>query len=136
MVEAVTPSHYRVTSTSRQSAGVSDIPIALLSSSRDGMTRRILRPIIVNNQNNPEATVSVTICHQKRSSRLAPWEDVDCFDLRHLHAGEEVRLHLDSAQTLSLFRELQHLYNIADRGIPWGERNYVVVDEESVLFVP
>lgn len=125
-------SEYVVRSTSNQSADVSDVSLCDPELEKDQLTRRILRPMIVQNPNNPSATVKVCLMHQRRSRKDAEWEDVNSFNLATIKGGQQVRLSLSSEETLRLFQQLQKLYEIGDRGIPFGDHRYVLMDAGSV----
>ncbi len=96
------------------------------------LTRRILRPILVENRHDEQASVHATIMHQRRGSKNTPWYDADSFDLRTLKGGEEVRIELTAGQTRSLFESLRGLYakRIGSRP-PEEEQDYVLVPEDD-----
>lgn len=125
-----------VRSTSRSSAVVEDIVLPPTGASAESMTRRILRPLLVNNVHDEKARVKITLMHQRRVSRREPWKDADSFNLATLKAGQEIKLALDASQTLWLYRTLQQLYAVTEGGIPQGERRLVVAPEGSVVVVP
>lgn len=114
-------SEYEVSSTSRQSANVTDVVLADY-----GTTRRILRPQVVENPNDPRATVRICVLHQRRS-KTQEWEDFPKTDLRELKAGEEACFVLRSQETLRLYEELQKLYEIGSEGVSIGSKKYIVV---------
>ncbi len=64
---------YKVTVTSADSATVEDIP--LTPPEDNAKTRRIIRPTLVNNQNEAEPSVQVTLMHQFRHKLKEPWHD-------------------------------------------------------------
>lgn len=123
---------YRTISTSLQSAKVEDI---VLSEEEDGLTRRIARPMLVENTKDTGACVKICLMHQKRHSRNEKWKDADCFNLRQMKAGEEVRFPLDSIQTLRLHSALQHLHALGNDGVPLGERCFTVLDASDGMVV-
>jgi hypothetical protein len=126
---------YQVNSTSRQSAQVSDIWLAPPDDPENAYTRRVLRPLLVENQRDGQSPVKTTIVHQRRHSRSEPWEDVDAFNLATLKGGQEVRLTLDCAETKHLFRALGELYQLASDGVPQGDQTYVVAKAGEALLV-
>ncbi len=125
-------SNYRIASTSSRSADVTeDILLTDAEEAEHVLTRRILRVQVVKNDANPKACVKACLMHQKRHDKGQPWQDADAHSLATLKAGEEVRLSLDSAQTLNLYRALEELYLVGADGIPSGERRLRVVDEND-----
>lgn len=117
---------YHIESTSRSSAVVRDV--SLNEEGDQGTTRRILRATIVDNPKNADARVKATLIHQRRASTTNDWQDVDSYNLAELRAGQEVRLNLDSAQTLVLWKTLDHLFAVGADGVPMGKRDLVVLD--------
>jgi hypothetical protein len=95
-------SEYEITVTSRRTATVEDVPLSSLEVTEQALTRKIARTELVNNVHNEFASVKLCIMHQRRRSLRRPWEDANSFDLRTLLAGQEVRLNLDSEETLKL----------------------------------
>jgi hypothetical protein len=90
-------------------------------------SRRIVRATIVNNIHEQEASVQVTICHQRRHKTKEPWQDVDSFSLSTLKGGEEARLKLDATETWRLREALNHLYGIGRNGVPLESGDYIAV---------
>src|SRR5215207_3639408 len=88
--------------TSARSAKVADIPLRDPAAEPDALTRRILRPLMVENARDAAAPIKACIMHQRRHSIKSPWEDADSFNLATLKAGQEVRLTLDCDETLRL----------------------------------
>jgi len=130
------PTRFGTRSTSRTSADVDPISISLRENDDGSTTRRLLVPMIVENPNVPEATVKIELRHQRRNRRTGEWEDADSFDLRHLEPGQEIRLDLNSTETLQVFRSLRQLYEIGGRGVPFGESTMIVADaDEATLLV-
>lgn len=81
--------------------------------------------MLVKNDQEPHASVKGTFVYQ-RKSRAQAWEDLPPTSLGTLKAGEEYRLELHSAELLSLFNELDALYDIhRDVGVPRGHTRYV-----------
>lgn len=119
---------YKTVSTSKSSATVNDIE---LSSSTT--TRKIVRPELVNNPNDSEAGVKITLLHQRKKTGDV-WEDLDSKPLSEMKAGETVKLSLRSAETLKLFSELQKLFAISKaKGVPNGTKNIVVGLESEII---
>lgn len=86
---------YRVTSTSRQSAIV-ERQYLTLGNRDDHTTRRYIDPTQVENTRTPEATVKVSIGHERRSRADGPWSEEPRFNLATLQASQQVRINLDS----------------------------------------
>lgn len=126
---------YRVSSTSRQSAQVVDVWLAPPGDPDGVHTRRVLRPLLVNNQRDSSSPLKVMVVHQRRHSKSDPWEDIDAFNLATLKAGQEVRLALDCAETQHLYRALGELYQVATDGVPKGEQTFIVANAAETLLV-
>lgn len=90
-----------VWTTSRDSAVCDDIELKKTST-----TRLIFRPEIVNNINNPEASVRGCFIFQKKGKN-ASWEDYKELELSKLKAEEWIKLELNSEAMLTLTREIQ-----------------------------
>lgn len=119
---------YDIQRTSLQSAAVSDRVLAETTT-----TRLVLRPDIVENRKNPDATIKVSLIHQRKSPN-GTWEDAPNIPLSSLKAGEQVKLTLHSEPTLELFRQLDNLYAIATNGkIGFGKTSLVVGREEELI---
>jgi hypothetical protein len=121
---------YHVEVTSRDSAGVEDIP--LTPPADDKGTRRLIRPQIVNNAHEAEASVQVTLMHQKRHKRNEEWEDAESFSLASLKAGQEVRFQLDTAETWRLKEALNQLFAIGQNGVPPQSMDFVAVPAKQI----
>jgi hypothetical protein len=124
---------YQVRSTSRRTARVHDIWLDPPEVQEAAHTRRVLRVELIDNIHSEEARVKACLLHQKRHSSKDSWRDVDAFNLATLKAGQEIRLKLDTAETLHLFRELERLYAAAAAGIPQGEKTLVVASSDEVV---
>lgn len=104
-----------VRTTSRDSAVCDDIELRKTST-----TRLIFRPEIVNNINNPEASVRGCFIFQKKG-RNASWEDYKELDLSKLKAEEWIKLELSSESMLTLTKEIQKHYAIHEKyGVMYG----------------
>lgn len=104
-----------------------DVPLSDPSDEEEKLTRRILRPQFIVNEHNPRASVKATIMHQKRHSVTEPWRDADSFNAAALKAGQEIRLHLKSGQTLRLFEALERFYGRGSQTLRHGDNDYMVV---------
>lgn len=101
---------YTVTKTSGQSAEVGDIVLTASTT-----TRLVMRSTLVTNANNPDASVKITLVHQRKSLKNN-WEDAAGEPLSTLKAGQEIKLALDSAATLELRRHLENVYALHNGG--------------------
>jgi hypothetical protein len=126
---------YRIASTSSKSADVEDIWLEPPDDHSTALTRRVLRPQIVDNVHSDKERVRACIIHQKRHSKNLPWEDVDAFNLATMKAGEEVRLHLSCAETFQIYEELSRLYTISEDGVPKGHQKLEVVNQSEAVVV-
>jgi hypothetical protein len=119
---------YEIQRTSLQSAAVSDKVLAETKT-----TRLVLRPEIVGNPRNPDARVSISLIHQRKSLK-GNWDDAPTEPLTKLKAGEQVNFILHSEPTLELFRQLDNLFTIAMKGkIGFGKTSLVVGREEEII---
>lgn len=119
---------YKTKSTSSITLTVEDREL-----SRTSLTRRVIRPIIVENHNNQAASVKVSILHQKAISSNQ-FEDLEAEPLTTMKARDIGRLNLDTAETKKLFVELQNLYAIYDaKGVTRGSSELVVGREDEVV---
>lgn len=98
-----------VWTTSRDSAVCDDIELRKTST-----TRLIFKPEIVNNKNNPEASVRGCFIFQKKG-RNASWEDYKELNLSQLKAEEWIKLELNSEAMLTLTREIQKHYAVHEK---------------------
>lgn len=122
---------YRVSSTSHHTADVlKDIVL-----SESVMTRRIFRASIVENAKEPEATVRGFIIHQKKK-KADVWEDLSEQKLTELRSGEGVKFLLHSGEVKILYEELKKLYKLAENGVKYGDRDYVVAEADDIIKAP
>ncbi len=90
-------------------------------------TRKILRPTVVKNAKNPEASLSVEIIHERAGKN--GYEAIEPPDLRTLKSGESLSLSLSSKETLSLHRELSKLYALSTKfGVKYGKKHYITLE--------
>lgn len=119
---------FQVTSTSSRSATVS--PLVLRQTAT---VRLVLKPVLVSNREQREASVDGALCYQ-RKRRDDGWEDVEAIPLSTLRAGEGVKLDLRSAEMLTLYRGLKVLYETVERdGVPTGTHTYIQANPGTVL---
>lgn len=109
-----------VRSTSTRTAITEDLIL------RDGpLVRLVFRPMLVENEQEPAASVKGALIYRKKN-KSGTWEDAPPTPLNKLKVGEEYRLELRSEELLSLFGELQDLYELRrDHRIPRGEVKFV-----------
>ncbi|GAA4058135.1 hypothetical protein [Amphibacillus indicireducens] len=108
-----------VNSTSADTAEGKDIVL------RETRTTRLLfRPMIVNNDQNEEASVRGWFLFQrKRPGDL--WEDYQEYDATKLKADEFFKLEIKAEEMLTLMTELDMYYKVyEDYGIQWGYNTY------------
>lgn len=115
--------HVRITSTSLSSAMTDDLVLR-----ETGVTRLVFRPVVIENQRNPEAAVRGTFVFQHKRRNDA-WTDVKDLSLSDLKGNEWVKLDLKGVELLTLFKKLRTLYQLyAARGIPRGEHEFIAAD--------
>jgi len=126
------PDTYHMTSTSNHSANINDDDV-VLSVTSDDSRRLIVRTLVVDNRDNPDAGVKVTLIHQHKRRDMA-WEDVETDTLTTVKADEQVKLILDSKQTSNLYKHLTNLYKISDTGgVRPGDTTLVVGREGEII---
>jgi hypothetical protein len=104
-----------------------------IRSDEDGsLVRRGFDYVFVTNPDDPDATLDITLHHQRRAKVDGPWADRP-FLLHTLKADEAIRLTLDSDETLALYRHLQELYAVRAEGVPIGERAFQVHDADALV---
>ncbi len=121
--------NYEIRSTSNQSAEVSDIEI---SKTNDGTRRKVIRALIVQNGRNENQSVKISIVCQRRSTQVE-WQDIEGRSLSSLHAGEAMKLSLDTEETYQLTNRLNDLYGIDQNGVMQGRRILNVANEDAVI---
>ncbi len=119
---------YRTSSTSKITAKVEDREL-----SKTTTTRKILRPVIVDNPKNEEASLSFSILHQ-RKNKSQNWEDVPAESLAKLKAGETTKMNFDTSESLSIFQELSRLYQLgSNTDVFYGENDLIVARKDEVV---
>lgn len=98
-------------------------------------TRKVFYATINDFKLQTHETVSGTIIHQ-RKGRNNEWENIKSINLNSLKGGEGVKLHLNSSQTRKLFDGLIKLYKISEKGINFGETEFVVGLANELIRVP
>jgi len=93
----------------------------------------ILRHLVIENQQNPDAKVEIALVHQRKSPK-GTWEDSPNVPLSSLKAGEQVKFSLHSEPTLKLYEQLRNLYTVATKGrIGSGKTKLIVGREEEII---
>ena len=124
----IMPEKYEYRGTSAKSSEIAAVVLRETES-----TRLVLRATIVENENNPDAGVKITLAHQRKAP-ITPWVDVPTKRLSSLKIGEEAKLRLDSSTTLELFHRLEDLYAIKSaEGVRSGEISLVVGREDEII---
>jgi hypothetical protein len=78
------------------------VPIPLPNKNGQTETRKVVKAKFINpNPRNPNAPLEITICHQ-RKLRNGNFVDCKSYPLSKLPSGNEIRMILDSEQTLAL----------------------------------
>ena len=126
---------FDVQSTSAKSAKVEDVWLNRPEDPESALTRRVVRPELVDNAHSDEARVKITIVHQRRHKKNEPWLDYDTFNLGTLKAGQEMKLRLNAFETYHLYKTLERLHRVTERGIPKNDRRLIVVDEAEGVVV-
>ncbi len=122
---------YETRSTSRSSAGCN--PIILRESDQ---VRLVFLPTLVDNPENPKASVDGQFVYQRKKSRSGPWLPVTTIPLSSLKAEEGYKLALHAQELRSLLEGLVPLYRLYEqKGIPTGQKTFVQVDKNLAGFV-
>lgn len=83
-------------------------------------TRLIFRPEIVNNENNPVASIKGCFKFQKKIKDNL-WEDHREFETNKLKADEWIKIAINTEETLQLFKELNKYYQVSEEyGVQQG----------------
>lgn len=130
---------YRVKGTSRATAAVNNVVLTNPDEYERALTRRIFRPMLVENANNREASVKGWLMHQRRGNNKADWQDADSFNAATLKAGQQLKLELTAGQVWRLYQALRELYELPignwDRGVVQQykvvEVGVMVLDEQK-----
>jgi hypothetical protein len=96
------------------------------------LVRRGFYYMTVARKEGEEATVEITLHHQRRGKVDGTWDETP-FLLHKLHAGEAIRLPFDSDETLALYKGLEALYGIGAQGVRSGRRSYVMADKSTIV---
>ncbi|MDR7867302.1 MAG: DUF4263 domain-containing protein [Sporomusaceae bacterium] len=119
-----------IKSTSKNTATVNDIVLRELE-----RARLVFRPQMVNNQENPSASIKGVFIYQ-RKDKNSSWEDLKEFDLNQLKSGEGFKLELKSRELLELFQQVEQLYKIyGTHGIPYGQKKFILTDKNSAQII-
>lgn len=92
-------------------------PIALPNKDGQTNTRKVVKARFINpNPRNPNAPLEISICHQRKKAD-GEFEDCENFPLSQLKAGQEIRMPLDTEQTLALEAILRGLYEYCQQSL-------------------
>lgn len=92
-------------------------PIPLPNKDGQSTTRKVVKAQFINpNPQNPDAPLKISICHQKKKTD-GEYEDCESFPLSSLKAGQEVRMILDTEQTLALNAVLNGLFDYCKKNL-------------------
>lgn len=120
--------HYKSESTSKDTAKIEDIELSISTT-----TRRIIRPIIVNNPNDHTESVKIDILHQRKKP-TADFEDITPERLSSYKAKDIGKLSLTCEETKKLHEHLKNLYAVYNEvGISIGESDIVVGRDEEII---
>jgi hypothetical protein len=123
---------YQVDSKFHLTGQVSDIE---LSTSSNGLTRKVLRAEIVENPKESTNSVRASLVHQKRKHVEDLWEDVAGTDLKQTQVNRPSKFTLDSAETRVAFEHLVNLYEIGKGGVNPGKEVIRMTDPGEWLRV-
>jgi hypothetical protein len=126
---------YNTKDTSPYTTDVEGIVLARPDGQSSARMRRIIRAQIVKHAKDGSKPVKFAIHHQRRHSEKEEWQDADSFNLAHLKAGDEVRMHFTCSETDHLLAILQDLYGMAGQGLPRGDKTFEVVDYEQAALL-
>ncbi len=118
-------------STSLYSAHVKE-PIVIYEKEN---TRRIFIADINDAKILTKETLSGTIVHQRKKIS-DEWEDVDSINLATLKGGEGIKLHFKSGQLRTFYLGLEKLYKLSEKGVSFGEHEYIVGLTNELMQVP
>lgn len=111
-------------STSRTTAVAE--PIVLRSGS---LVRLVFIPTIVDNINNPDASIQGRFIYQKKS-KSAEWEDIKEETLKSLKQGEGYQLEIHANELFELLSKLRPLWKThRQNGIPRGRVRFIEASE-------
>lgn len=116
-------SNYHLESTSKLSAKGDDIVLRETKT-----TRLIFRPLVIDNPNDPDASVKGWFVFQKKKS-ADKWQDHNNFPLSKLKSGEWVKLELKSSEVKLLLDNFQILKSFYEKhGIVWGDVQFQITE--------
>ncbi|NTV31030.1 DUF4263 domain-containing protein [candidate division WWE3 bacterium] len=113
-------------------------PIPLPNSDGQSSTRKVVKAEFIDpNPQNPNAPLRLSIVHQRRKAD-GTFEDCDHFNLRQLPAGQEVRMKLNSEQTLALQAILDRLFEYCrnNLGMNGAVPTFTLERADEVVRVP
>jgi hypothetical protein len=122
---------FNVRTTSASSAKINDVRLDKPPEPDTTLTRKIVRPELVDNAHSDEARVKIAIVHQKRHMKHEDWQDAPNFNAATLKSGQEIKLSLSSGETFQLYQTLKGLYAVTKDGIPQKDGTLAVIDESK-----
>lgn len=121
---------YTIESTSYKTAQVDDIE---LSVSPAGLTRKVLRSEIIENDLHPENSVEICLVHQKRATTADEWGDIDGPKLTTTKPNAPSKFPLKTAETKAVFDHLANLYHYGEDGVRRGKTVVRIANEDEVI---
>ena len=113
-----------IKSTSSSSATASGIILR-----KTETTRLVFKPMIIENQRNPKDSIKGQFIFQKKS-KLQKWENCNTLPLNKLKNEEWIKLELKSSEITKLLNYLLLLRDFFNtHGIPWGESQFYITDQ-------
>lgn len=126
---------YGARSTSRRTADYAPLEISLRGGEDESQRRLVLKVRQVDDPPTEGATLQATLLYQHRRTPDDPWVESN-FSLARVKAGEHVRMSLHSAETLTLFRELERLYAASSVRVQRGDYDVAVYETGTAAIVP
>jgi len=118
----------QVSSTSRRTADID--PIILRETTT---TRLIFRPVLLDNERNPDAPMDGTFIFQRKTP-TSPWSDFTTLPLSKLKADEWVKIDLKAAELLTLFEGLDSYYDLMhEHGLVQGTKQFIPAPRTRAL---
>ncbi|MDE2509447.1 MAG: hypothetical protein KGM43_19800, partial [Planctomycetota bacterium] len=103
---------FKVRTTSSSSAKIDDVRLDKPPEPDTALTRKIMRPELVDNAHSDEARVKLTIVHQKRYKKGEEWQDAENFNAATMRGGQEIELYLNASETFHLYQTLKGLFAV------------------------
>lgn len=105
-------------------------PIPLPNKDGQTNTRKVVKAKFINpNPRNPNAPLEISISHQRKTTR-GEFEDCENFPLSQLPSGKELRMTLDTEQTLALQVIINRLYEYCKKNLGFSNTTPVFTLEK------